>query len=236
MQLFFADNLDSDLYTLSPEESKHCVKVLRMEAGHEVHLTDGLGTLCRCRIVAPDPKACVVEVIERIANYEQRNHHLHLAVAPTKNTARLEWFVEKAVEVGIDEITPILCDNSERMVMKTERLEKIIVSAMKQSLKAYKPRVHQPVKLVDFIAQMADREDVKKMMCYCDGDNRTPIQEVYSKGESALVLIGPEGDFSPREIEKALASGFKPITLGNCRLRTETAALYATVAINFMNT
>ena len=233
MTLFFTSHLSAPLITLPPEESKHCVKVLRMAPGEEVYLTDGCGTLCRCRILVADAKACELEVVQRLENYGQRPHRLHIAVAPTKNNARLEWFVEKAVEIGIDEITPLLCDHSERMVLKTERLDKIVVSAMKQSLKAYKPVVHEPVKMVDFLTQQQACCGAR-LICHCEGDVRVPLQQVYHGDSDALVLIGPEGDFSPREIASALAQGFQPVTLGACRLRTETAALYATVAVNFL--
>ena len=223
MLLFYVEDLSAPIVTLSAEESKHCVKVLRMGVGDEVSLTNGKGTLCRCRIMAPDAKACTLEVVERLEDYGRRRHRLHIAVAPTKNTERIDWFVEKAVEVGIDEITPLICDHSERCVLKTERLEKKAVSAMKQSLKAYKPVINEPVKMVDFIDRQASmQDDCCRMICYCDGMR------------DALVLIGPEGDFSEREVEKALTSGFQPVTLGNSRLRTETAALYATVAVNFL--
>lgn len=235
MTLFFLNDTDSNLLTLPQEESKHCVKVLRMGAGEELYITNGNGTMCRCRILSPDAKGCVVEVVDRKTDYGRRSHYLHIAVAPTKNTARLEWFVEKAVETGIDEITPIMCDHSERTTLKTERLDKIVVSAMKQSLKAYKPRINEPVRLTDFLDTRFP-DPFAKLICHCDGDHRTPLREVCHKGDNALVLIGPEGDFSEREIDKALSNGFQPVTLGDCRLRTETAALYATIAINFLNT
>ena len=163
--------------TLPEEESKHAVKVLRMKAGEELYLTDGQGTMCRCAILAPDARACSVEVIERHEAYGQRRHRLHIAVAPTKNTERIDWFVEKAVEIGIDEITPIICDHSERNVLKAERLEKKVISAMKQSLKAYKPIINEPIKMVDFIAQQNATEDnTCRMICYCDGDIRVLIE------------------------------------------------------------
>lgn len=232
MQLFFADNIESDICTLPPEESKHCVKVLRMGVGATLHLTDGQGSLCVARIVEPNDKGCVVAIEERQPHYGQRNHYLHLAVAPTKNTARLEWLVEKAVEIGIDEISPIICEHSERTLLKSDRLEKIVVSAMKQSLKTYKPQINAPVPITEFLNRDFDG---CKMVAHCEGDARTKLQEVYNPGSPAVVLIGPEGDFSEHEINQALRCGYRPITLGPCRLRTETAALYAVVAINFLN-
>lgn len=203
-----------------------------MRAMDEIMVTDGLGTLCKCRILDPDPKQCTAEVIERWEKHGQRNHHLHIAVAPTKNTARLEWFIEKAVEVGIDEITPILCDHSERHIQKNERLAKIIDSAMKQSLKAYRPQLNPATPLKELLQKPFSGT---KMIAYCDGDIRVPIRETYHKGENALILIGPEGDFSKEEIQMAIENNFKPVTLGECRLRTETAALAACFYVNFLN-
>ena len=235
MLLFFVEDLSAPFVTLSADESKHCVKVLRMGVGDEVSLTDGKGTMCRCRIISPDARCCTLEVVQRMEDYGRRLHRLHIAVAPTKNTERIDWFVEKAVEVGIDEITPLICDHSERSALNIERLEKKAVSAMKQSLKANKPTIHEPVRMVDFIDRQASMEsDCCRMICYCDGDTRVSLGQTYNGTRDALVLIGPEGDFSEREVSKALASGFHPVTLGNSRLRTETAALYATVVVNFL--
>lgn len=232
MQYFVADYPIADLYTLSPEESKHCIKVLRMNVNDHIYLTDGKGTLCTARIINANPKECLVEIIQRQPEYNKRNHYLHIAVAATKNTARIEWFIEKAVEIGIDEITLLTCDHSERNTQKTDRLQKIITSAMKQSLKTYRPLLNGPISMMDFLQQPFDG---CKMVCYCDGDNRQTMHQIYTAGQPALVLIGPEGDFSQQEIETALNKGYHPVTLGHSRLRTETAALYATAAINFMN-
>lgn len=232
MHLFLTDDTTGEYATLPAEESKHCTRVLRMGIGDEMLLTSGDGVMCRARVCTPDDKACQVEIIERIEDYCRRPFHLHLAVAPTKNTARLEWFVEKAVEIGIDRITPVICDHSERSIQKTERLEKIALSAMKQSLKASKPLIDDPVKLIDFLNEPFNGQ---RFVCYCSGNERHTLHQLYTPGSDALVLIGPEGDFNNREISAALAGGFLPVTLGSCRLRTETAALYATTALNFMN-
>ena len=232
MQLFFTEIIESNICTLNEEESKHCVKVLRMSAGNELYVTDGRGTLCRCRIIDAHPKNCTVEVVERTTDYGRRPFRLHIAIAPTKNTARMEWFVEKAVEMGIDEITPIVCDHSERCVLKTERMEKIIVSAMKQSLKAIQPAFATLTPIRQLIETPFDGQ---KFIAYCDGDNRTPLRDIYKRGSNALILIGPEGDFSHGEVDLALANGFIPVTLGESRLRTETAALAATAFFNLIN-
>lgn len=231
MQYFIADNLDLDYYSLSSEESKHCIKVLRMGVGDTLMLTDGNGTLCKAKIITASPKECEVEIVER-KHEEQKPYRLHIGVAPTKNSARIEWFVEKAVEIGVDRITLLVCDHSEREKQNTERLQKIIDSAMKQSLKAYRPALEGPMPILDFIRQA---DEACKMVCYCDGDERHTMHEAYQKGRDAVVLIGPEGDFSQKEISTALELGFQPVTLGSCRLRTETAALYAVTAVNFLN-
>ncbi|MBR6440837.1 MAG: 16S rRNA (uracil(1498)-N(3))-methyltransferase, partial [Bacteroidales bacterium] len=208
------------------------VRVLRMGVGDEVWVTSGDGVMCRARIADPDDKACAVEIVERQEDYGRRPFHLHLLVAPTKNTARIEWLVEKAVEIGVDRITPVICDHSERGTQKTGRLDRIALSAMKQSLKARRPEIDSPVRLTDFLKTHVEGG---KYVCYCSGEERHTLRESYTPGTDATVLIGPEGDFSPREIAAALAAGFLPVTLGDSRLRTETAALYAVTALNFLN-
>lgn len=235
MHLFLSSDTTAPYATLLPDESRHCVRVLRMGVGDEVWVTSGDGTMCRARVADPDDKACSVEIVERMENYGHRPFHLHLLVAPTKNTARIEWLVEKAVEIGVDRITPIICDHSERGVQKTDRLDRIALSAMKQSLKARRPQIDSPVKLMECVNTEMWKCESGKFVCYCAGDERHTLRELYTPGTDAVVLIGPEGDFSPREIEAALAAGFQPVTLGDSRLRTETAALYAVTALNFLN-
>ena len=236
MRLFLSDDTHGPYAVLPPDESKHCVRVLRMTAGDELWVTSGDGAMCRARIAVPDERSCEVEIVERLDNYQPRPFSLHLAVAPTKNPARLEWLVEKAVEIGIDRITPLLCDHSERMHLKTERLDRIALSAMKQSLKARRPTIDPATSLGDLLASLPQPSpDTCRLLCHCaDGDRRT-LRQLYTPGQSALVLIGPEGDFSPREIALALDHGFQPVTLGDSRLRTETAALYAITVLNFLN-
>lgn len=237
MHLFLTDHTDGTCATLLPDESKHCVRVLRMGIGDELLLTCGDGVMCRARITIPDDRACEVEIIQRMPGYDRRPFRLHVAVAPTKNSARLEWFVEKAVEIGIDRITPVICDHSERGTQKTDRLHKIALSAVKQSLKAAIPQIDEPVRLSQFLASGNELlpAGAARLICYCDGDERHTLHELYAAGQDALVLIGPEGDFSPAEVEAALEAGFQPVTLGRSRLRTETAALYAATALNFIN-
>ena len=236
MQLFFAQDIESDYCTLNEEESHHCVKVMRLVAGDRVAVTDGKGTLCQCSILEANPKHCLLQVDERTGDYGRHSFHLHLAVAPTKNTARMEWLVEKAVEMGIDEITPIVCDHSERCVLRQDRLQKIAVSAMKQSLKTFMPLIHPPTPLRELISHYSIlNSQLLRFVAYCDGDHRTPLHDCYTPGHDALILIGPEGDFSRQEITLAIAAGFQPITLGQYRLRTETAALAAIAYLNLLN-
>ena len=232
MNLFLAPDTTSTFVTLSPDDSRHCIRVLRMQAGDSLAITSGDGTLCHARIINPDPRGCEVEITQRIENYSPRPFRLHLAVAPTKNTARIEWLLEKAVEIGIDRITPIICDHSERPSLKTERLDKLALSAMKQSLRALRPVIDTPVKLVDFLCQQGDADpNVQRFVCYCSGDDRHTLRQLYTPGTDALVLIGPEGDFSEAEIATARAEKFIEVKLGNRRLRTETAGLYGCTVV-----
>ena len=233
MRLFLTDDCTGTYVTLLPDESHHCTRVLRMGVGDELWVTSGDGTMCRARVANPDSTATEVEIVERIADYGRRPFHLHIAIAPPKNNARTEWFVEKAVEIGIDRITPIVCDRSERGTLKTDRLERIALSAMKQSLKARRPVIDSPMPIGQLIESTTDTSC--RMVCYCSGDERNTLGQLYTPGNDALVLIGPEGDFSPEEIAKVLSKGFLPVTLGDSRLRTETAALYAVTVLNFLN-
>lgn len=236
MRLFLSADTQGSYAILPSDESRHCVRVLRMMAGDELWVTSGDGVMCRARICNPDEKGCEVEILERMPNYQPRTFHLHLAVAPPKNPTRLEWLVEKAVEIGIDRITPLLCDHSERLHIKTERLDKIALSAMKQSLKASRPTIDPVTALDDFLG-LSDKGSSHpiRFVCYCNGNERSTLGQIYTAGQDAIVLIGPEGDFSPREIQRALDCGYHPVTLGSSRLRTETAALYAITALDFLN-
>lgn len=234
MQLFYAPEITLPRYTLPEEESKHCIRVLRMVEGDELHLTDGQGTMHRCKVVDANAKRCTVEVVESIAEYEKLPYRLTMAVAPTKNIDRFEWFLEKATEVGIAEVYPIECSHSERRHIKSEREEKVITAAVKQSLKAYHPTLHEltPVKQL-----MAMPFDGDKYIAHCDQSfgEKPYLGKIAKKERDTLILIGPEGDFSPEEINFALQNGFKPISLGKQRLRTETAAVVSTVIISTIN-
>lgn len=236
MHLFLSDTTQGPYATLPPEESKHCVRVLRMQLGDELYVTSGDGTMCRARIVDPDPTACQVEITERLPDYGARPFKLHMAVAPTKNNARMEWFVEKAVEIGIDRITPVICDHSERGALKTDRLERIALSAMKQSLHVILPEIHPAVLLRDWLSSFRLANPTQKFIAHCEaGQPRTPLGAALQGGRDAVVLIGPEGDFSAEEIALAQEQGFQPVSLGPSRLRTETAALYVCCAFNLVN-
>lgn len=243
MQLFYCKDITPEGYaTLDAEESRHAVRVLRLREGDTMHVTDGQGHLYECRVVEASDKACTVET-QRAASQipmsleeTQRAASLHLAVAPTKNPSRMEWLVEKAVEVGVGEITLLDCDHSERSFLKTDRLERLALSAMKQSLHLTLPRIHPAVKLRDWLRTFADGTPALRFIAHCEADQpRTPLASALEAGRDAVVLIGPEGDFSQEEIDLALACGFRPVSLGPSRLRTETAALYAAVAFSITN-
>ncbi len=233
MHIFYTPELNSDTFILNEEESRHCNKVLRLGLGDVVHLIDGKGGLFEAEISAINKKNVQLKVIRSEQEFGKRNHHLHIAIAPTKNIDRLEWFLEKATEIGIDEITPLICDRSERKIVKEERLDKVITSAVKQSLTAYHPKLNQAISFSDFIKQEFNGE---LLIAHCMDDSMKQfINEVVSKHQSYLILIGPEGDFSPAEVDSALQNGYKPVTLGTTRLRTETAALAACFEVNYLN-
>lgn len=234
MQLFYAPEITLPRYTLSEEESKHCVRVLRMEPGDELHITDGRGNMHRCKVVDNNAKRCVVEVVETQVEYQKMDCELTVAIAPTKIIDRFEWFLEKSTEVGISEIYPIECDHSERRQLKLDREQKVVTAAVKQSLKAYHPVLHPLTSVRDVITMPFDGA---KFIAHCNSElgEREYLGRLLKKGEKTLILIGPEGDFSPEEITFALQNGFKAISLGRERLRTETAAVVATVVTSTIN-
>ena len=221
---------------LGEEDSKHCVKVLRMGEGDTIEVVDGNGTLYTCRITMAHPKRCAVEVTERMQQPPHWGHRIVLGVAPTKNLDRIEWLVEKCVEMGVDRIIPLRCHNSERTVLKTERLKKIMVSAMKQSLKATLPLLDEMTPVAQLLAEPFEGT---RCIAYCDEQlprgQRLTLTGVYRPGQDVMVLIGPEGDFSPKEVQAARDAGFMPVTLGESRLRTETAGMMAVAAIHTLD-
>ena len=233
MHVFYTPDISSDEYILSEEESKHCTRVLRLGVGDTIHLIDGRGGFYKAEIQSEAKRRVYVKVFETTIEHRKRNHALHIAVAPTKNIERLEWFLEKATEIGIDEITPIICEHSERKIIKQDRLNKVITSAVKQSQQAYHPVLNPQILLTDFLKKASESV---KMIAHCIADEpKKYISEIASPNQDCLILIGPEGDFSNQEISAALESGFKPLTLGNTRLRTETAALAACFEVNYLN-
>jgi len=233
MHVFYTPDITSADYILNEEESRHCMKVLRLSIGDVVHLIDGKGGLYEAEIVLESKRNVTLHVLHTTTEYQKRNHSLHIAVAPTKNIDRLEWFLEKATEIGIDQITPVICERSERKIVKEDRLNKVITSAVKQSLQAYHPQLNEAVSFKEFITKQTAGY---KMIAHCvDGEPRNFISQITEPGKSYLILIGPEGDFTPNEIELALQNDFKPLTLGNTRLRTETAALAACFEVNYLN-
>lgn len=214
------------------EEAQHCIKVLRKKEGDEIFLADGKGNFYDAVIVQANPKHCIVNLLNTIPQAKSWNFNLQIAFAPTKNMDRIEWFAEKATEIGIDCFSPILCQYSERKDIKLQRIEKILVSAMKQSQKALLPQLDEMLPFSRFIKQNFEGA---KYIAHCYPGQKPLLKEVYKKEDNALILIGPEGDFSEKEVEEALQQGFQPISLGESRLRTETAALAACHAIHVLN-
>lgn len=233
MELFYSDNISAGQVFLDQEQSTHCVRVLRHREGDVISVIDGLGSLFECRLVDANPKAAVATVVSETPDFGAHPYHLTMAVCPTKNIDRFEWFAEKATEIGVDVIAPVFGDRSERRVLKTDRIRRLAVSATKQSLKGRVPEIREPVSVAEFVASAP--ESSLKLICYCEDDEsrRVSVQEALAASDAreVMVLIGPEGDFSPEEIAAALSSGWKPVHLGSSRLRTETAAVVAATAV-----
>lgn len=231
MNLFYQPLISEGIHHLDEEESRHCVKVLRRNAGDPIHITDGKGFFYDAVISKPDFRKCEFS-IQKTIPAEVRDYQIHIAIAPTKNADRTEWFVEKATEIGIDRITLIACENSERTFLKTERLRKLAVSAMKQSLKATLPIIED---LVPFSSLIKSSKENGRFIAFVDSSNPVQLQNVATKGGASVVLIGPEGDFSSAEVTQAIEAGFKKVSLGKSRLRTETAAVAACHILNLVN-
>ena len=232
MHIFYTPEISGNNYTLDETESKHCVRVLRLEKGDQITLVDGRGGFYTAEITYPNPKRCMVDVIKSELNFGFRNYQVHIAIAPTKSIERIEWFLEKATEIGISRVIPLLCRYSERKEIKADRLEKVMVSAMKQSLKAYLPQLDPLTKFSDFISQPFDGQ---KFIAHCDEQHRDLLKKMVVPKQNYLILIGPEGDFSSEEIELAIKAGFHPVSLGDSRLRTETAGVVACHTFNLLN-
>lgn len=232
MHLFYTPDVTTDFYTLSEEESKHCTRVLRLGQGDTVYLIDGAGGMYTAIIQDANQKKCQLQVIDKQIEYGKVPHSTHIAVAPTKNMDRMEWFIEKAVEIGVSEITFLLCEHSERRKLKLDRLEKIAVSAMKQSQKGYLPLLNDMTPFHRFIQKSLPDHTY---IAHLEDDATKTIKDHYQYGKPHCIMIGPEGDFSPAEIAAAYQAGIKPVTLGKSRLRTETAALVACHTLNVLH-
>ncbi len=233
MHLFFSQDLSHDEVILEGEESRHCTRVLRLDSGDRVMLTDGRGGRALSEITEILKGGVKLRVKSREEGYGKRPFRLHMAVAPTKNIDRFEHFLEKATECGIDEITPIICEKSERRVVKPQRLEKILLSAMKQSLRAYLPRLNSPTGFEEFIRGTGNHSGA--FIAHCGGGKRDRPEDLFIKGEDLLLLVGPEGDFSEREISLCREMGIRAVSLGEFRLRTETAAIALCIKANTIN-
>ncbi len=233
MNYFYAPSLDNSVsqFTLGPEESRHIVKVLRKQAGDQLVLTNGKGFLFTAEILEASPKRCTARVLESRKSLPPR-FELTLAVAPTKRVERFQWFLEKATEIGVTRIVPLLCDRSERQTLPMERLQRVVQEAMKQSLQTYLPVLDEPI---GFEAFLERDQPMLRFIAHCEEDEKMDLKRRVAADKDAVVLIGPEGDFSPAEIQGAYEKGFMPVSLGNNRLRTETAALVACATINMIN-
>jgi 16S rRNA (uracil1498-N3)-methyltransferase len=234
MQLFYNPDIDKNTQqiTFDKVESRHIVKVLRKKEGDTVFITDGKGYLYTSKINIANDKKCLATIFSATEKEIGRDYRLHVAIAPTKNNERLEWFLEKATEIGIDQITPIITQNSERKVIKKDRLEKILQAAMKQSLKFHLPVLNDPMSFNDFLQQKFQKNIY---IAHCQEGDKRGMKELIEPGETLTILIGPEGDFSPEEVSKSLNANCIPITLGDARLRTETAAIVAVQNVAFIN-
>ena len=233
MQLFYNPDIDetTETFSFDKEESRHIIKVLRKKDSDILHVTNGLGLLFETEITLASDNKCIVEVLS-IKKSPEPKFRLHLAVAPTKMNDRFEWFLEKATEIGIQEITPVICDRSERKVINPERFEKIILSAMKQSNETYLPKLNEAISFKEFIKQ---KNEGLQLIAHCEETDKKSLKEVLKPNENVTILIGPEGDFSDKEIALAIENNFQPVMLGNTRLRTETAAVVACHSVVFFN-
>jgi 16S rRNA (uracil1498-N3)-methyltransferase len=232
MHIFYSPDISADCNYLDESESRHCINVLRLSKNETIQIIDGKGGFYFAEITDPNPKKCGFRIIESVKDYGKRNYTVHIAIAPTKNISRFEWFLEKATEVGVDEITPLQCGRSERNTLKMERLERVLVSAMKQARRAFRPTLNN----ITSVEQFLERDfHGKGFIAHCEGEKKPFLNDRYVPGENALLMIGPEGDFTPAEIEAAKGKKMQEISLGPDRLRTETAGLIACFTIHLLN-
>ena len=232
MNLFYESEITGPTVTLNKDDSGHLVRVLRANPGDTIHLTDGKGFFYECTVIDPNPKRCLVEIKKKEAGNDLRPFRLYVAIAPTKNISRFEWFLEKSTEIGIDEITPLLSEHSERKVIKTNRLNRVLIAAMKQSLKSHLPVLHEITPFKELIKTPFHGQ---KFIAYVDDKVEDELFHICKRTTDTLVLIGPEGDFSKKEITEAITHGFVPVKLGPSRLRTETAGIAACHTVNLVN-
>ena len=232
MHIFYIPDISGEMINLDPLESKHAIRVLRLEKGSVVRAVDGKGGFYTAEIINPDYKNCCLKVTDQIQEYGKKNFYLHIGIAPTRNIDRFEWFIEKSAEIGIDEITPLLTEHSERKKINPLRLEKILISAIKQSVKAYMPKLND---LTNFNDLINNCNHSKRYIAHCTGEAKPHLKDVIQAGSDNLILIGPEGDFSPDEIKRANINGFRSVSLGSSRLRTETAGVVACHIVNLLN-
>jgi 16S rRNA (uracil1498-N3)-methyltransferase len=232
MDIFYCTDIQEDIIVLGQEESHHCIAVLRYRKGDRIKIVNGKGLFCEGIIQRADPMQCRVELWNRQQNYGRTDFFLHIAIAPVKSHDRFEWFLEKATEIGIHEISPVICRRSERKTLRRSRAEKILLSAMKQSGRAYLPKFNDELPLKKFM-QACDQS--VKMIAHCSEGNRQSIKPDWVQRTDACILIGPEGDFTDEEIMQARQHGFKEISLGDSVLRTETAGLVACTLVNYLN-
>jgi 16S rRNA (uracil1498-N3)-methyltransferase len=233
MHIFYSSSYKGNIFSLDESESFHLERVLRLNPGDAATVIDGSGSLYHCKVIDTNKKEAKLEVCEVIENYGKRDYYLHIAIAPTKNIDRFEWFIEKSVEMGIDRITPLICKRSERRITKTARSKRIIISAMKQSVKAKETIIDDPLPFDKFVYEISEPN---RFISHCNkGSLPALFSDLIGPGDNGLVLIGPEGDFSPEELSTALDNGFKELSLGESRLRTETAGLVACSMFYFIN-
>jgi len=233
MQLFYNPNIDgsSKQFSFHAEESKHIVKVLRKTVDEQFHVTNGRGFIYTVKIIDANPKKCKVAIVDE-EKVHQTKHKLHMVVAPTKMNDRFEWFLEKATEIGVHEITPVICERSERKVIKPERMQKVLLAAMKQSLRAHLPKLNDAISLEKYLEK---EQNGLLFIAHCEDEEKLELKRRVAPDKNITILIGPEGDFSSNEITKAYEKGYLPISLGSSRLRTETAAVVACTIVNMIN-
>jgi len=234
MQLFYNKDLttNNSQFTFDKTESRHIVRVLRKKEGDTLQITNGLGYVFNAQVILANDKSCTVKILNNSLITKPWKYNLHVAIAPTKNNDRFEWFLEKATEIGIDQITPIICERSERKVIKLDRLKKIIESAAKQSIKYHFPVLNEPQSFKTFTS--SDTNSGQQFIAHCEDDQKESLQSLISGTTNITIMIGPEGDFSHQEIQLAIKNGFKPVSLGESRLRTETAGVVATHIVSLM--